>query len=592
MTYPYHSNDPRYNMQPAGTVPVEVVQELAAAQGAAYQVSIQNHWLRQRLQDQASREEAYTTAFNAGQCTCTISESGRILEIMSCCLEGVTRFVFCGPVSRPDLYLLHFSGGHPEVRLDETAYLDDKHLLHSLQRAGVQVHIRRSTRTTAALIRQCVSQLLESSEIYYYAGWVIREAVPVFSAFPSFSSHQGAEPVEAASPVQSLSEVVETLAVQQVSAVFRTICSPERRWLVMTWYHAAFLFSLLEHGDASLPMGLCFFTEQSHVRLWLRCLFAWYHDHAINMDDRAEEVAGALWQRKDQPVLLVDAHQTANAAKNVQRIEETLASGKIFFRDGRAEKATPLRGAVTLITDVVSALTCSSSFVTIELGEEDFDSDACRKDCEGFPSNDDYLRTFAHYTVTHWSALRDSLHRGKTLAYSLVPDGTHNALTTMGTLLGVADFLEGFYCAYEADSPLPSLEGGLEEAVAARFRQQIDSAADMAVQFCYIARMCLEHQIFTLCDEGQDHTGEGKPAVYLIGEDYGFSRKAFGEICRRMGQSAPTVARSLAEAGLLRGKITNSTTVQTRIPVCSVYGETRWIGVYRLAQEEILTAGF
>lgn len=73
---------------------------------------------------------------------------------------------------------------------------------------------------------------------------------------------------------------------------------------------------------------------------------------------------------------------------------------------------------------------------------------------------------------------------------------------------------------------------------------------------------------------------------------YGFSRKAFGEICRRMGQSTPNVARSLAEAGLLRGKTTNSTTVQTGIPVCNVYGETRWIGVYRLAQEEILTAGF
>lgn len=594
MDYPTQpSNYQFYNMQPAGTVPVEVVQNLMATKDVAYRVSIQNERLQQRLKEKALREDAYTVAFNENHCTWAISESGRFIELMDCCLEDAIRLTFDGPKSHSDLYLLRFSGKLSVAKLDEAVYLDDKRFLHALQLAGVQVHIRRSTRTTAALIRQCVAKVLESVEIRYYGGWEVKKAVPVFSAFAPFSSHRGADFLAVARPVQRLSGALETWAVKQFSAVFYTICSLELRWLVITWYHAAFLCSLLKHGDASLPMGLCFFTELPHVRLWFRHLFTWFNDGPINMDDRAVDVSSMLWRRKDQPVLLVDSYQTANASENARLIEEALATGKVFFRDGRVEKAAPLQGAVTLITNAISVLTCSPTLLVMEVGKGDFDLEVCQRYSENFPVNEDYLRTFADYTTAHWDELKKSLRKGNAMALSLIPDGGQNSLATMGTLLGVADFLGGFYRAHEVeDSPVPSAQDGLLEEIAALFQQESSSGTDAASQFCYIARMCLEHQVFTLCDEGQDDTGEGKPVVYLIGEDYGFSRKAFGEICRRMGQSTPTVAQSLAEAGLLRGKTTNSTTVQTRIPVCNVCGETRWIGVYRLAQEEILTAGF
>ena len=56
-----------------------------------------------------------------------------------------------------------------------------------------------------------------------------------------------------------------------------------------------------------------------------------------------------------------------------------------------------------------------------------------------------------------------------------------------------------------------------------------------------------------------------------------------------MSQSTPVIARALSEEGLLRGKRTNSTTMQTRIPVTNVYGNCRYVGVYRIAQEHILS---
>ena len=80
--------------------------------------------------------------------------------------------------------------------------------------------------------------------------------------------------------------------------------------------------------------------------------------------------------------------------------------------------------------------------------------------------------------------------------------------------------------------------------------------------------------------------------VYLVGEDYAFTTEAFRTVCRRMSQSTPVIAQALSEAGLLRGKRTNATTVQTRIPVTNVYGNCRYVGVYRIAQEAIMSELF
>ena len=98
----------------------------------------------------------------------------------------------------------------------------------------------------------------------------------------------------------------------------------------------------------------------------------------------------------------------------------------------------------------------------------------------------------------------------------------------------------------------------------------------------------MEKNVFYVCDAARDDSDGSKPVVYLIGEDYGFPAEAFRTVCRRMSQSAPVIAHALSEAGLLRGKRTNATTVQTRISVTNVCGDCRCMGVYRIAQEDIL----
>ena len=60
-------------------------------------------------------------------------------------------------------------------------------------------------------------------------------------------------------------------------------------------------------------------------------------------------------------------------------------------------------------------------------------------------------------------------------------------------------------------------------------------------------------------------------------------------VCHQMSQSAPVIAQALSEAGLLRGKRTNATTVQTRVRVTNACGDFRYVGVYRIAREDILS---
>ena len=115
------------------------------------------------------------------------------------------------------------------------------------------------------------------------------------------------------------------------------------------------------------------------------------------------------------------------------------------------------------------------------------------------------------------------------------------------------------------------------------------SGTDAAHQFCQIAQRCMAEDVFSVYDADRDDSDGSKPVVYMIGEDYGFPAEAFRTVCRRMSQSTPVIAQALSEAGLLRGKRTNATTVQTRIPVTNVYGHCRYVGVYRIAQEDILS---
>lgn len=571
-------------------VPPEVFYCLKDSGEQNLRLAVKAEQLEQRLQMKTLKEEAYINARAENQRTWTMTESGRPVELLDAALTAAFQLVPQGPEEHPVSYGLEFTGQEHLIILDEPSYLDDKRLIHSLQTAGIRVTIRRSTRATAALIRQCISDGLVTVKADFYGGWEITEQGPVFLRFQSFSSHQGPNYLDAAQPAAGVSPAVAATAVTQLAQIFQAVSSPVLRWLLFAWFHASFLFSLLRPAGSALPMGLCLYTQEPVIQRWLERLFCWYGDPAINLDDRPAAFSKAMWSRKDQPAVLIDRHQTENACRNALLLEEILATRTIAWKDGRKETAIPLCASVVVLCDTVSSLCCSPQLFTLDIPPEDLDLALCRGQLEQAPVHQDYLQALASYTAAHWPELQEALRQGRAQAAAFAVNA--DILAVAGTLLGVVRFADAFFRFCGAEDASIFLNGSVTpETLQELFSQAASgiSGTDADQQFCRIAQRCMAGDVFSVCDADRDDSDGSKPVVYLIGADYGFPAEAFRTVCRRMSQSTPVIAQALSEAGLLRGKRTNATTVQTRIPVTNVYGHCRYVGVYRIAQEDILS---
>ena len=176
-------------------------------------LAVKAEQLEHRLQMKTLKEEAYTNARVENQRTWTMTESGRPVELLDAALIAAFRVIPQGPVEHPVSYGLEFTGQESLIVLDESAYLDDKRLIHNLQTAGIRVTIRRSTRATAALVRQCISAGLVTVRANFYGGWKMADQGPVFLRFQNFSSHQGRNYLDAAQPAAEVSPTVAAMAV-------------------------------------------------------------------------------------------------------------------------------------------------------------------------------------------------------------------------------------------------------------------------------------------------------------------------------------------------------------------------------------------
>ena len=571
-------------------VPPEVLQYLAASDANNCRLAVEIERYRQRLQARELREDAYSSTWEMNRRTWTATESGRPVELLNFALAAAAKVVPRGPEKHPACYVLRFTGKNNPIIIDESSYLDDKSLIHSIQINGIGVTIRRSTRTTAALIRQHISKVLTTFYADYYGGWTMTGQKPEFFCFQNFSSHQGENPLELVRSVAEVSPAVAAVAAGQLTQTFQAILAPILRWLLFTWSLAAFLFSLLKPAGSSLPLGLCLFTRNPMLLAWLERLFCWYGDAPINLDDRPAEFARALWNRKDQPAVVIDHHRTENAVRNATVLEEVLSTGKIPWKNGNLDTVVPLRAPVVVLSDTISSLCCSPKLLTLDIQPEDIDLELCRQQCEQPTVQQDYLQALASFTAAHWPELQEALRRGRAKAMTFADTEDRDTLSTAGTLLGTANFAEAFnrFCGIEhlsvpteGEVPAEAVEELLVHAAASV------SGIDVAGQFCQVAQRCLADGVFTICDADRDDSDRTKPVVYLIQEDYGFTTEAFRTICQRMSQSMPVIVRALVEEGLLRGKRINATTAQTRIPVTGAHGVARWTGIYRIAQEDI-----
>lgn len=596
---PYSQYSPSflYSQPPLPAEPVYNItpENLAAfinSSNMSVHLARENARLQFQLQQKALREEAYMTTISSNGKTMVLTESGRATELLSDCIAESFMVVRSGPISLPVQIWLLFSAHTGSIILEEAEFLNDKLLLHKLQSSGVGVVVRKSTRQTAALIRQLVTKVMRPVELSFYAGWMkATDKNPRFLPFDPFSSHQR-DSIHWKPPFSGkrLPIAAERATVMMAVNLFTPVCDEFLRWFLFQWFHGAFLFSLLPAAGKSLPLGVCFYSQDPVIQTWLQMLLTWYGDPAINLSAPTSDFLQGLWTRKDQPLVILETQSNSNAAKNTTHLENILAVGRISFQNHAESATVPLQAPITLISSTISPLSSNPDVLVMDISSEAINRSLCRSQQWNATLIHEYLQVFAAFVEDRWSDFLTTLDEGYSTAQTLCTMGTSRTLEALGTLIGISKFTATFLA--EQDPDMSSVWSD-EEAMFRKLADQLEglaytpSSTDLAAQFCQLAQKCLREKIYVLCPEGRDSSGDIRPPVYQYRGDYAFSARAFREMCQKLGASTVQVSRALSEANLLRGKATNATTVQTRISLFNAHGISRWEGVYRIAGDAI-----
>ena len=590
--YPYflHSQ-PSLPAEPAYNITPEILAALINSNNMSMHLAIENERLQSKLQQKTLKEEAYMTTIAASGKTMVLTESGRATELLSDCITESLMVFRSGPFSLPVQIWLFFSAHTGSIILEESEFLNDKLLLHKLQTSGIGVVVRKSTRQTAALIRQLATKVMRPVALSFYAGWMkTTNSNPRFLPFEPFSSHQHDAthwrmPVEMRLPIAA-----ERATVKMAVNLFTPVCDEFLRWFLFQWFHGSFLFSLLPAAGKTLPLGVCFYSQDPVIQTWLQTLLTWYGDSAINLSSPTSEFSQDLWARKDQPLVILETQSNSNTEKNTAHLENILAVGRISFQSHAESASAPLQAPITLISSTISPLSSNPDVLVMDISSEAINRSLCRSQQRNATLIHEYLQVFAAFVEDRWSDFLTALDEGYSTAQTLCTMGTSRTLEALGTLIGISKFTATFLA--EQDPDISSVWSD-EEAMFWKLADQLEglaytpSSTDLAAQFCHLAQKCLREKIYVLCPEGRDASGDIRPPVYQYRGDYAFSTRAFRDLCQKLAASTVQVSRALSEANLLRGKATNATTVQTRIALFNAHGISRWEGVYRIAGDAI-----
>ena len=154
----------------------------------------------------------------------------------------------------------------------------------------------------------------------------------------------------------------------------------------------------------------------------------------------------------------------------------------------------------------------------------------------------------------------------------------------LGVLLALKDFLDEFAqaCGFGGYDWCAETEPWLITMLEQTSWKETDCGT-LADQFVAIARAHINGGILPAASV-KCREDSGDCVVYYDADSLSFTRAAFANVCRHLGQSGPVVLRALTDAGMLIGKTINATTQMTRIGVWNVYGVRRTIAVYRLGR--------
>lgn len=477
--------------------------------------------------------------------------------------------------------------------MPERDYLRDGVLLQALQDLpGVKVGFVRSTKRTAVLLRQAFAAQMETVTPAFFGGWLRTEAGDhrFYQLSPSTTHSDGVRMGTLTEAIGHPSPAVAATAAKQFWHVLKAVREPMTRWLLTVWFHASALTTLLEQFGYPLPLALCIFAADASWQDYLCGLFRWLDDAVLSLDLPPAVFSQGLLCRKDEPLVVLDQHRTANAAANASLLEQVLVNGQILWKSGRESSYFPLQALPVILTSAASALSCAPETIVLELAPDGLDpSAASAKSAEPLNLSHDYLRSFIGFAADHIERLRDILERSAPHACQSAGDRlTEKCARAFGVLLGVSSFLQEFLrCCGLTLSDFTGVEDEWESWLLALLEQTSEKEldyTDLADQFIAVARSHLLSGALHACPTEYRTLPEGD-IVFFDDRSLYFTPNAFRQVCHQLSQSRPMVLQALRQAGFLQGRPVNATTGLTRVSIWNAFGVRETRQVYKLPRE-------
>lgn len=396
--------------------------------------------------------------------------------------------------------------------------------------------------------------------------------------------------------VVDISPTTALTASEQVAGLLECFENSQVRGVIALWLHVAALYSLLEGHGYRPAMGLYVYSDSKLAVTIIEKIMSWYQDIPISMAEPSRVFRNHLQERKDQPLLLVDA---AGTGENAGILLSALKIGAISCRD----KCTPLQALPTVIGSVTTALNASSLLLPLEVFSNDLSRDAFSRVKSHLPYLAEYIHGFIAFASSNNEMISRALSETADQVYGdqISEEFTLEAVNMMIVLYAVERIVHHYHAFLNPSSHVAKKLADMLSSEAVynttygmfMHAMNCGSSDDLLQCFAAILQKKLRRGDFCyISKDGNTKKSQGNDGKVYFDDSYLYlDRDAFSSMVQACSASSPTVLRALETAGMLYGRPVNTETRMTRIKVRDAENMSTVIRVYKISQEDIENKG-
>ena len=371
---------------------------------------------------------------------------------------------------------------------------------------------------------------------------------------------------------ENTSASVQLTAALQAAEMMNAISDVALRSIIWNIIHISALYTLLCYR-VRIPFGFCFYSEDTMQLNIIESLFTWFQDSPVLISNDKLRFYQQLAERKDQPLLILDAEAQI---QNSKLIEQAIATGIITYS---SKTESTLQSLPIVLSNSLSHLSKSPKLICLNLQGDVFSSDASRTIHEKQKYFMDYLYHFNTFVQDNQEMFYTELvHPSESLPcthgeHTLSPD----CITLLQTVHAVEKVIHLYHTSlYPHEGAKDIFDGLFSDQMNSILLDALmclscqDSDTTVHEIFSNTAKQMIQDGCFDIREFGSENTFAPCPTdkqgiIYIYKNDPCLTKKAYDAVCNRTGYPYRIVKNALLRTNSFKGNSTNCDTPQYRI---------------------------